>query len=108
MCSFKNFHHSRNGYVVQCRKCAYFQLAFGSVAITLTQEQLHEFYETINDYYEVYKDGDCPDQKTIRIPTALPAFMLALSINDLKMIREMLDETCIVMEMTKIFAHREN
>lgn len=108
MCTIKILCHSEKGYIVQCRKCARFQIAFGTVEFTLTQEQLNDFSETINDYYNVYNHWAFLEEKLVRIPTALPSLVLALCVNELEMIHTMISQAYREIEMEKVFAFNEN
>ena len=108
MCNIKTLYHSEKGYIVQRRKCAHFQVAFGTVVFTLTQEQLNDFYETINDYYDTYKHWAFHEEKVVRIPTALSSLVLALCVNELELIRTMISKAYVEIEMEKVFAFNEN
>jgi len=59
-----------DGYVVWCKGCSFYQLAFGSTTLTLAKNDLRNLAEVIKYKCSVADSPNCPHGKTIILPTA--------------------------------------
>jgi hypothetical protein len=67
-CEYNTLHHCEHGYVIQCKNCGSYQVAFGNMMLKLMPEE----YQAFKDYLQKqYKKGltDEPQTKNIQIPT---------------------------------------
>lgn len=104
MCNYKVYHQSEYGYLVRCRCCGHFQLAFGTIAVSLTADQFSEMTVTVNEYHLAYGNDAFRDQKTIRIPAASKAVSIALTVNELDILHNILDESLILLQTDELLA----
>lgn len=104
MCNTQVLEHTKFGYVARCNRCENLQLAFGTTSITLTEEQFHEFRETIRDYHLAYSYKDQPEIKDIYIPTELPSISLVFSFKELGFLMEMLEQASLSLEVHKVLS----
>lgn len=102
MCQYKVYHQSELGYVIKCHGCEHLQLAFGTTAITFTNEQFDEFANTIREYHEAYREEFFRDQKTIRIPTTAVSIALAFSVNEMEKLMDMLNEALVLIQVDEL------
>lgn len=65
MCKHRILAHSDNGYIVLCKKCNHFQIAFGTTVISLTDIQYEEFKLQVEDQLQCFKNDGFPQQKII-------------------------------------------
>lgn len=104
MCNTKVLEHTKFGYIARCNKCENIQVAFGTSAITLDEEQFHEFRETIRDYHEAYACKESPEVKDLYIPTEVPSISLVFSYKEIEILMEMLEQASLSLEVHKVLA----
>ncbi|MES2396088.1 MAG: DUF6686 family protein [Bacteroidota bacterium] len=108
MCDHKILDHSEHGYVIRCEKCKHLQIAFGTIAISLTEKQLYEFMQAIKEYFETYKYYECRTEKIIRIPTVNQSILLVYSLNELETLIHIIEKAHMSLEIEKLLATDEN
>lgn len=90
MCSYNNLVHSPNGYVIRCEKCQNLHVGFGTTVLAFSNQDFFEFYHTINEQIEEYRNITCTTSKQITIPTALRSISLVYSYNELEQLNILL------------------
>ena len=91
MCQFESLYFEDDGYVIRCKGCGNYQIAFGNVMLTLTPEQLVQLYE------KVLRKGQDDDlllfetSKCIVIPTPKQGYNLVFTKKEFKRFYEMLE-----------------
>jgi hypothetical protein len=92
MCEFESLYFNDDGYVVRCKKCGYYQLAFGTIMLTLTKKD----FETMrNVVQQKCNEGDfslCEHSKCVCIPTPSTGMYMLLTKNEAKRFNEILEE----------------
>lgn len=94
MCSYRVlFQNDAIGYITQCRSCKQYQVAFGTVLLTMTEERFPRF---INMVHSVYARQN-PSQhtfatKNITIPLPAEGSYLLFSMSELDDLCQMLEQ----------------
>lgn len=95
MCNFNKLAFTNHGYVVSCSDCGYYQLAFGTTLLTLSQEDFdcltRSVYEQLK---EVEADGETcfsDDTKNVIIATSANQCCFILTKRELQLFYKMLD-----------------
>lgn len=91
MCQFTQLYFQDDGYVVRCKDCGHYQLAFGTVMLTLQKEEFTKLVNACNR--SLTADDLCAGQhvKSIYIPTPCAGMSLLLTNAELKQLTAMLD-----------------
>lgn len=104
MCNTKILEHNKFGYIARCNKCENIQLAFGTTAITLDEDQFDEFRETIRDYHEAYACKENPEVKDLYVPTVEPSISMVFSYKEIEILMEMLEQASLSLEIHKVLS----
>lgn len=91
MCKFSILVHNTSGYLIQCGKCGQFQLAFGTVELSLKAHELEELYAALKRQKYPLIEGEL-FRKTIRVRPGQSNVALALSPFEAKEMTDMIDE----------------
>lgn len=93
MCSYlKLYHNDKTGYVVRCRECSHFQVAYGNIMLTVSMEGFREFHRLLK---EVMCEQDRTQNEAVRniaLSTPCEGIKLLLSIRELTEFNEMLED----------------
>lgn len=102
MCNAQTLAHSNDGYIIRCRECRRVQLAFGTAALTIDEEQLLTIKEKI--YYEMQYRGISYNQPALKqISIEINAStMLCLSINEVTALQDLMDQAFAVIDAYRI------
>lgn len=92
ICRFDILAHNDNGYLVYCNECANYQLAFGTVVMTLCLKQLQHFQYRLAAAYAEAQNDPFPHQKTIRMQIGAPHIRMALSPDEAGILLSIFDE----------------
>jgi hypothetical protein len=92
MCEFESLYFDDDGYVVRCKQCGHYQLAFISTMLSLTQNEFEKFCQLV--YYKCQEPDAAllPNSKCIVIPTPGSKFCLVLSKVEAVKLCSILDE----------------
>lgn len=108
MCNYRVlFQNEATGFVVQCRQCQHWQLAFGNILLTLNSTQFHRFHQYVTTLETELAPGF--SESLIRcITLALPCrqTQLLLSYPELATLSKILNlatEEALVQEMLGLF-----
>jgi len=91
-CKFQTLYTGEDGYVVRCRECGHYQLAYLCVMVTLDEKEYHSFRRMVQQHYE---DSICLENKyckcvVVQTPAAGTCFLF--SGREIKRFAELLDE----------------
>jgi len=92
MCEFNQFYFSEEGYVAYCKNCKYFQLAFGSTLLTLTESDFNVLHNLTEQLIVARNDYVDEEIKQVIIPTPYPGMNMLLTIKELRQLDIMLEE----------------
>lgn len=92
MCGFQYLYNGEDGYVVRCKNCGHYQLAFASIILTLSRSEFQSFCELAK-----YKCNE-PDyslaehSKSIILQTPAQGVFILLTKNEGDRLCEILEE----------------
>lgn len=92
MCEFDELYFSREGYVIYCKECHYYQVCYGTAVLTLTGADLAALYHSLGDLMSVHQDCSDDELKQILVPTPYEGAHLLLSVRELNQFHTMLDQ----------------
>lgn len=104
MCNFKQWSHSKHGYIIQCEDCKHFQLCFGTTMLTLREEEYIQFSEWV-----VYKQESLvplPDKnlKCISLPTICPQVQVLVTEKELGNLYSLVQEADNEMKVNQLLS----
>lgn len=91
MCEFEELYFSREGYVVYCRECRYYQVCYGTAVLTLTGADVGALYRSLGELLEAHKDCCDEELKQIIVKTPYEGAHLLLSVRELTQFHAILD-----------------
>lgn len=92
MCDYKVLAHNENGYIILCSNCIHYQLAFGTMAVTLEPENFEGFFEQITAIKNNTDYNGFEKQKRISVNIFSRFAMMVLTYEELTSLYELLDE----------------
>ncbi|OFX44285.1 MAG: hypothetical protein A2046_13545 [Bacteroidetes bacterium GWA2_30_7] len=105
-CKQNILYQNQNGYVIKCKECNHFKVAFGTFCITQTVPEFFEFMVKIYKIRESYKNQNiCPEYKCIEVPTPLRNMSWIFNMNDINNLVELLEQACKKIEIEKNFCN---
>lgn len=97
---------SDNGYIGQCKCCDHYNFVFGNLLFIFTEDGLNGFHSMLHEKYHAHAlESPLLNGKSILFPSPIPNFMLSFSAGEMKEVKGLFQETFLVMEVDKIFAH---
>lgn len=102
MCTHRILAQNDNGYIILCKKCNHFQIAFGTTVICLSEIQYEEFKLQVEDQLNFYKNDGFPQQKIIQLQIFSANVQMVVSFNELLKLIELLEAESILTEVDKI------
>ena len=91
-CHFQKLYTGEDGYVVRCKECGHYQLAFLCVMLTLDEQHYYSFRKLIQQRYE---DSLCVSNehcKCIVVETPAAGTSFLFSAREIKRFADLLDE----------------
>jgi hypothetical protein len=91
-CHFKTLYTGEDGYVVRCKECGHYQLAYLCVMVTLDEKQFYSFRKMIQQHYEdsLYVSNEHCKSVVVQTPAGGTNFLF--SAREIKRFAELLDE----------------
>jgi hypothetical protein len=91
-CHFQTLYTGEDGYVVRCKECGHYQLAYLCVMVTLEEKQFCSFRKRIQQQYEdsLYLSND--NCKCVVVHTAATGTNFLFTRREIKRFAELLDE----------------
>lgn len=90
-CTYEYLYKSGDGYVVRCRQCNYFQVAFNCALLTLDEPSFLQLREQLKEKIDLHPGNIPPGCKSIALNTPVPGYCLLLSIEEAALLFEHLD-----------------
>lgn len=91
-CDFQSLYYGEEGYVVRCKQCAHYQVAFISTMLTLSEADFYLFYKQVkNKVFQSYSDIN-QDAKIIMIGTPSQDVHLILTPIELMRLYKIMEE----------------
>lgn len=91
-CHFETLFFSDDGYVVRCKQCGYYQIAFLCMSISLNEADFKTFCKIAKTQLEQCQSSFSEQSKCIMINTPAEHVSLLLTRNEAKLLHSMLDE----------------
>lgn len=105
-CHYTTLHHCDHGYVVHCRNCDSYQLAFGNVTLHLLLPEYEALWKFICVQYEkkeLHEERHC---KNIYLPTDSRKVSMVLSAEEIACLYDMLQKARIMSQLFEIIYHK--
>jgi uncharacterized protein DUF6686 len=91
MCEFQSLYFGEDGYVVRCRECNHYQLAFCRTMLTLTEGEFQEFRSIVEFRYTEIENSFIEPGKSIILETPLKEVHMLLSPIETRRFLEILE-----------------
>lgn len=91
-CEFQSLYCGDDGYVVCCKNCGYYQLAFQSILLNLSQAEFNALHDILQYKCENYFYPDANNIKNILVQTPGPQVLILLTLKEAKCFLNMLEE----------------
>ncbi|GAB3414210.1 DUF6686 family protein [Niabella aquatica] len=91
-CDFQSLYCGEDGYVVRCRQCGHYQVAFISTMLTFSEADFYVFCKQAKDKALQSYDHVNPDSKIIMIATPSQDVYLILTPSELLRLYRALEE----------------
>lgn len=99
MCTYTTLSKGKNGYIVFCRRCSHYQIAFGTSLINMSEEEFTEFNNVAREQYAEQKNNGMEWYKNIQLPVFAQNNLMVLSYVELKLMIDMLNEARATREV---------
>jgi hypothetical protein len=94
--------HTENGYILRCRGCHSYRLAFGTSLMCLSQEEFNSFQSEIRYHSDYFPHEGFYDQKIIHIVLPCKNVCMILNYKELQQLSHMLAEVNLMQEIENI------
>lgn len=91
MCDFDSLFCNEDGYVVCCKLCGYYQIAYGNTMLNITQSDFQELCITVNEKANEEYPSYSEASKCVLIPTATSGVYLVLTKKEALQFNEILE-----------------
>lgn len=108
MCHFKSWYIDENGYVVKCQRCQYLQICFGTLMITLNEQDYQIFTELVSRKKEDHVPMHDPNIRCVVLPTPSGVVHAIVSERELGQLHKMLQEADNEMKVQQLIGLFEN
>lgn len=92
MCHFKSWYCDGNGYVVNCERCNYFQVCFGTTMLTLSAEDYQILTLVVSQKKEEHVPMQDANVRCVVLPTPCHSIHLLVTEKELNQFHHMLQE----------------
>ena len=92
MCHFKSWFVDNNGYVVNCERCNYFQVCFGTTMLTLSADDYQIFTFVVAQKKEDHVAMQDPNVRCVVVPTPCNSIHFLITERELGQLHHMLQE----------------
>lgn len=103
MCSYHLLAHSAAGYVIRCKGCTNYQLAFGTVVLSLPVKAFRHLQIQAGELKIITVPNGFPEQKRIRVdlPSCKNVLMM-LSYHELNDLHNLLEEAEVAESLEQL------
>lgn len=106
-CHYEILAHNDKGYVLSCHGCGHYQLAFGTMEITMLPDELQHLRQRLQDKKTEMLGIWFSQHKMIRVPAGIPHLQLALTANETDQLLELIDEATGTAVFRKLMEEME-
>jgi hypothetical protein len=106
-CHYEILAHNDNGYILSCHGCGHYQLAFGTMVITLLPEDLHHFRRRLQQKKTEMLASWFSNQKIIRMPVGVAQVQMALTTKETDQLLLLIDEAAGAAVFRKLMEEME-
>jgi len=100
-CDYTTLHVSQRGYVVQCRNCGGYQMAFGNVQLHICTEEFIALKDYVAIKYRNVASSTERDKRDNYICTDSQRVVMVLSIDELGQYNELLQQAWLKQTMNE-------
>lgn len=102
-CDFESLYYGEEGYVVRCKQCGHYQVAFISTMLTLHEEAFKDFYRQVKcKALQAYSNIN-QDSKIIIIPTPSRDVQVILTPLELMRLYHVMEEADTELKTREMF-----
>jgi len=91
MCEFRSLYYNDDGYVVQCKDCGYYQLAYGNTMLSLSGEDFRKMRSIVKMKQMEVDFAASENTRNVVIPTPSPGQYLLLTKEESNRFHEILE-----------------
>jgi hypothetical protein len=91
MCEFLSLYYKDDGYVVQCKDCSYYQLAFGSTMLSLSPEDFEMLTRVVRNKFNEIDFNFSENARNVVIPTPSHGLFMLLTKEEANRFHEILE-----------------
>jgi hypothetical protein len=91
-CEFQSLYYGDDGYVVRCKHCGHYQVAFICICITFTNSDFAAFKKMAGDYCDNPGASFSDNHKNIIMRTPAQGISFILTRAEIKRLIDILDE----------------
>lgn len=92
MCNYKILAHNEDGYIILCKGCNNYQLAFGTTAVTLDMEHFYNFCAETKKLSGSLCCNGFEKEKRIHVDVYCETAVMILNYRELKKLNELIAE----------------
>src|ERR1700743_1680719 len=93
MCSYDLLSHSAAGYVIRCKGCTNYQLAFGTMVLSLPVAAFRHLHIQVSELRIITVPNGFPEQKRIRVHLpSCESVLMMLNYEELSDLHALLEE----------------
>ncbi len=92
MCNFQTFYSGNDGYVVRCKDCGMYQIAYSGVLLILSSKNFEILRSTVKNKCTEENNLMYPNTKTIVIPTPSKDVKMLLTPKETAVFSTILEE----------------
>lgn len=92
MCEFDSLYNGDEGYVIRCKQCGNYQLAFLSTVLTLSENNFESLCKLVNHKCRQVNNTVSDNRKNVAIQTPAEGVFILLTANEVKRFRKILEQ----------------
>ena len=92
MCEYWSLYYGDDGYIVRCKRCGLYQIAFLCIVVTLTDEDFLAFCRIVKRECEIVDYSYSENSKSIFIQTPAKGISFLLTKCEIKRLAKILEE----------------
>ena len=92
MCEFQSLYYEDDGYVVHCKDCGYYQVAFGNTMLSLSPDDYIALTKVVKRKHYNVDFSASENTRNVVIPTPSQGMYLLLTKNEATRLHEILEE----------------
>lgn len=91
MCEYQSLYFNDDGYVIRCKQCGHYQLAFSSTLLVLTDDAFHDFCKLVKFKCAEMDCSASGYSKSLVLPTPSPGVCMLLTRTEVSRFGEILE-----------------